>query len=281
MSAPSFFVQQPRWVVLSMFLFLWSVSSGFRRDARALGLGVDARFYVPDADVMVDMQGEMWKRQVAIPTCAALCASQADAKVGCGPGLDLGCACHSPTFLPDTVNCMDVNCTTTDKQQGQQVLQSACLAVGTSTTSAATSTSFSHSSISIASGPPPICTTVSPTPSSGTTTISVTVTATITESASGSSAPASASASLSDTGTSSVPVTVVTTTTRITSNSLPASSSATSPVTVVTSTSTLGGVPTAAGGAGAGGQNGAVGDFRGILGALLAALGGVGVLMML
>ncbi|KAI0827569.1 hypothetical protein BC628DRAFT_1409554 [Trametes gibbosa] len=285
MSAPTFLAQQPRWVILSAFLFLWSVSSGFRRDGRALGLGVEARVQNPDAHVMVDMQAEyapdaVQKRQVGIPTCAAVCASQAGAAVGCGEALNLPCAY--------TVNCMDVDCTTKDKQQGQQALQSACLMVGTSTTSASpTSTSFSVSRTSITSGPPPICTTVSPTPSSGFTTVSVTVTATVTESGSGSmSAPSStapaSSTALSDSTSSSVPVTVVTTTTSITSSGtvlVPPSSSATPPTTVITSTSTIGGIPSGTG-SGGGGQNGAAGGFRGGCSVLLAALCGMGALMM-
>ncbi|KAI0644799.1 hypothetical protein C8Q79DRAFT_732537 [Trametes meyenii] len=131
--------QQPRWVLLSVFLFLWSLSSGLRRDGRSrtLGLGVDARAHMPVADTMLDMLGDseserlgIWKRQVAIPTCAALCAAQAGDAVGCGEGLNLGCACHSPSFLPDTVNCMESNCTSKDSQLGQQAIQSACLRIG-------------------------------------------------------------------------------------------------------------------------------------------------------
>ncbi|KAI0364832.1 hypothetical protein BV20DRAFT_1104984 [Pilatotrama ljubarskyi] len=288
MAAPPFVAQQPRWLVLSVFLFLWSLSSGFRRDGRtrALGLGVEARTHMPVADTMMDMQEEgipvIWKRQlVGIPNCAALCASQAGDAVGCGEGLNLGCACHSPSFLPNTVTCMDNNCTSIDEQLGQQALQSACQAIGTSTTSPATTTSFSVSSTSITSGPPPICTTGSPTSASATTTVSVTVTITsstpgsspsssgsgavsATPSASSSasalpsgSASGSESASSGTTGTASVPV--VTTTSMITSSStvLLPTGSTTHPVTTVTSTSTLPGViPTSGSGSSGTGTGG-------------------------
>ncbi len=94
MPAPPFFAQQPRWLILSVFLFIWSISSGLRRDsrARALGFGVEGRIHVPDADIMLDMEREpmpdaMWKRQTGIPDCAVICASQAGDAVGCGEGL--------------------------------------------------------------------------------------------------------------------------------------------------------------------------------------------------
>ncbi|KAI0359484.1 hypothetical protein OH77DRAFT_1029274 [Trametes cingulata] len=258
MAAPPFVAQQPRWLILSVFLFLWSLSSGFRRDTRtrALGLGVEARAHMPVADAMVDVQGEgvpvVWRRQlVGIPNCAALCASQAGDAVGCGEGLNLACACHSPSFLPNTVTCMDNNCTSIDEQLGQQALQSACQAIGTSTTSsAATTTSFSVSSTSITSGPPPICTTGSPT--SATTTVSVTVTVTS-----------------SSAGATSVPV--VTTTSMVTTSStvLVPTGSTTHPVTTVTSTSTLPGIiPTgSASGTGTGTGTGGVGTGTGTNGA--------------
>ncbi|KAI0666964.1 hypothetical protein C8Q78DRAFT_407687 [Trametes maxima] len=290
--------QQPRWVLLSVFLFLWSLSSGLRRDGRSrtLGLGVDARAHMPVADTMLDMlEGSehlgIWKRQVAIPTCAALCAAQAGDTVGCGEGLNLGCACHSPSFLPDTVNCMESNCTSKDSQLGQQAIQSACLRIGTSTTSSPTSTSFTATSTSITSGPPSICTTVTPTSPSVTTTVSVTVTITSSTPASApsptsTSATTSGSASASDT---SIPV--VTTTAMITTNStvLLPSTSATRPVTTVTSTSTFGGVPTApgtgndTGAAGNTGQTGGAADTvgTGAVGAVLAVFVGVGAMLVL
>lgn len=94
MPAPPFFAQQPRWLILSVFLFLWSISSGLRRDsrARALGFGVEGRIHIPAADIMLDMEGEglpaaVWKRQTGIPDCAVICASQAGDAVGCGEGL--------------------------------------------------------------------------------------------------------------------------------------------------------------------------------------------------
>ncbi|KAI0628453.1 hypothetical protein C8Q77DRAFT_1076794 [Trametes polyzona] len=272
MPAPTFVAQQPRWLILSAFLFLWSISSGFRRDGRgnALGLGVEARAHLPVADVVIDGQADVWKRQVVIPNCAVICASQAASQVGCGEGLNLGCACHSPSFLPDTVNCMDKNCTSIDEQEGQRALQNACLAAGTSTTSASSTTTFSVSSTSITSGPPPICTTVSPTSASGTTTVSVTATVTVTSapgtsttapSDSGTSSPTSAASSdtSSDASSTSASIPVITTTTMVTSSStvvLPTSGSATHPVTTVTSTSTLGGLPTDGTGTDGTGPNG-------------------------
>ena len=97
MPAPALFTQQPRWLLLSVFLFLWSVSSGLRRDGRAtraLGLGVDARAHIPAADdlVVADAPDEyppspIWKRDAILPGCAAVCASQAADTVGCGVGL--------------------------------------------------------------------------------------------------------------------------------------------------------------------------------------------------
>ncbi|KAI9063966.1 hypothetical protein FKP32DRAFT_1666256 [Trametes sanguinea] len=287
MPAPNLVAQQPRWVLLSAFLFFWSLSSGLRRDGpgRALGLGVDARAHLPVADnlVLADEPEEyastgIWRRQVGIPNCAALCASQASDTVGCGQGINLACACHSPSFLPDTVNCMEKNCTSIDEQLGQQALESACRAVGTSTSSPP-STSASASSTSISSGvchgccavaiwPPPICTTGSPT-GSPTTTVSVTVT--ITSSASGSSTPASNSGSSSPTstsppvtseapsGTTTGSVPVVTTTTMLTTSStvlIPTSSATSPPVTTVTSTSTLGSAPSSGTGGGDAGTTG-------------------------
>ncbi|CDO72686.1 hypothetical protein BN946_scf184985.g106 [Trametes cinnabarina] len=280
MSATPLVAQQPRWLLLLAFLFMWSLSSGLRRDgsSRAHGLGVDARAHMPVADnlVLADEPEEysppgIWRRQVGIPNCAALCASQASNTVGCGQGINVECACHSPTFLPDTVNCMDKNCTSIDEQLGLQALQDACKAVGTSSSSPpSTSTSFSASSTLISSGPPPICTTGSPT-SSATTTVSVTVT--ITSSASDSSASGTGSGSVSSTTTStpfssqspSGSVPVVTTTSMLTTSStvvLPTSSATSPPVTTVTSTSTLGSAPSSetSGDAGVTGTGGGIGD---------------------
>ncbi|OSC97057.1 hypothetical protein PYCCODRAFT_1455117 [Trametes coccinea BRFM310] len=286
MPAPNLVVQQPRWVLLSAFLFLWSLSSGLRRDGpgRALGLGVDARAHLPVADNLVvgDEQEEyasagIWKRQVGLPNCAALCASQASDTVGCGQGINLACACHSPSFLPDTVNCMDKNCTSIDEQLGQQALQSACEAVGMScvftclvsrfsylllnwmeltreiyaagtATSSASTTSASASSTSISSGPPPICTTGSPT-TSATTTVSVTVT--ITSSASGSGSASSDSGSPTSTPPAS---------SQSPSDTIPPDSTTSPPVTTVTSTSTLGSVPSS----GTGGDAGTTGTGTGV-----------------
>ncbi|KAH9888528.1 hypothetical protein C8Q73DRAFT_668389 [Cubamyces lactineus] len=294
MPAPAIFAQQPRWLLLSAFLFLWSLSSSLRRDGRApraLGIGVDARAHMPAADDLVVAGAPeeyapslTWKRDAILPNCAA---------VWCGAGLNLGCACHSPSFLPDTVNCMDKNCTSIDEQVGQQALQSACLAVGTSTTSTQTSTSFSATQTSISSGPPPICTTGSPTSGSDTTTVSVTVTITSTSPASsgtGSGSSPSSSPSASGSDTSSVPV--VTTTSMVTSSStvfMPTSST-THPVTTVTSTSTLGSVPTdgsgndtGATGTGTGnGQTGAAAGMKTALGeTVVAALVAVAALWVL
>ncbi|KAI0764280.1 hypothetical protein BD413DRAFT_190596 [Trametes elegans] len=254
MPAPPFVAHQPRWLILSAFLFFWSLLSSFRREGGglALGLGVDARAmqeqYAPDA---------LWRRQVGLPTCAALCAAQAGDAVGCGEGINLGCACHSPSFMPDTVNCMDKNCTSIDEQEGQQALMSACAVVGTSTTSSQTSTSFSVTSTSITSGPPPICTTVSPTSSSATTTVSVTVTVT----------------SASPSSSASVPVVTTTAMETTSSTVLLPTGSTTHPETTVTSTSTLSGLPTATNPTGGSGQTGsATGVPPHALGALFAAV---------
>ena len=75
--------QQPRWLLLSVFLILWSWSSGFRRDgnrAKALGLGVEAR--------LPPFEGN-WeeKRQMGLPACAQRCALQATQDIGCGTSL--------------------------------------------------------------------------------------------------------------------------------------------------------------------------------------------------
>ncbi|KAI8968817.1 hypothetical protein BD414DRAFT_503644 [Trametes punicea] len=186
MPAPPFFAQQPRWLLLSVLLFLWSVSSGLRGDgrSRALGLGVDARAHMPVADnpVLEEVSREepftvMWKRQGGMPTCAAMCASQASDAVECGDSLNLGCACLSPSFLPDAVGCMDQNCTTLDERLGQMVLQSACQDIATTT---AASTTSSGSSMLFSSGTPTVYPTASPTSASATTSVSVTVTVTVT-----------------------------------------------------------------------------------------------------
>ncbi|KAI0333199.1 hypothetical protein GY45DRAFT_1344161 [Cubamyces sp. BRFM 1775] len=300
MPAPAVFAQQPRWLLLSVFLFLWSLSSGLRRDGRApraLGLGVDARAHIPVADDLVVPEeyapSTVWKRDAILPGCAAVCASQAAGTIGCGAGLNLGCACHSPSFLPDTVNCMDKNCTSIDEQVGQQALQSACLAIGEDDRSSAIvhqqhlrrlrpalalpkrrsrpQHAFRAANLSchgpviltirLLVGPPPICTTGSPTSGSDTTTVSVTVTVTSTSPASsGSGASPSSSPSASGSDTSSVPV--VTTTAMITSSStvLMPTGSTTHPVTTVTSTSTLGSVPTDGTGNGMGATGTGTGD---------------------
>ena len=82
----SFLSQQPRWVLLSLFLILWSWASGFRRDggrAKALGLGVEARAH-PFEEFAAD---GMQRRAVGMPICAQQCAIQASNTGGCGDGL--------------------------------------------------------------------------------------------------------------------------------------------------------------------------------------------------
>ena len=74
--------QQPRWLLLSLFLVLWSWSTGLRRDGRALGLGVDAAHTV----LKRDWEWET-KRQIGLPICAQQCALQAQEAIGCGNSL--------------------------------------------------------------------------------------------------------------------------------------------------------------------------------------------------
>ena len=79
----SFLTSQPRWLLLSLFLILWSWSSGFRRyPARpsAFGLGVEARGH-PFAE------HEMSRRLVGLPACAERCAIDSSLTVGCGESL--------------------------------------------------------------------------------------------------------------------------------------------------------------------------------------------------
>lgn len=74
--------QQPRWLLLSLFLVLWSWSTGLRRDGRALGLGVDAAHTVWKRDWEWET-----KRQIGLPICAQQCALQAQEAIGCGNSL--------------------------------------------------------------------------------------------------------------------------------------------------------------------------------------------------
>ncbi|TFK85517.1 hypothetical protein K466DRAFT_588035 [Polyporus arcularius HHB13444] len=264
----SLFTQQPRWLLLSVFLVLWSWSSGFRRDgnrAKALGLGVEAR--------SPPFEGT-WqeKRQVGLPVCAQRCALEATQDIGCGTGLNFACACHQPNFMADAVNCMTGSCSTNDKATGQSFLMLACKQVGTSVS---LPTSFSVSSTSITSGIPPVCTTGSPTSAaSGTTTVSVTVTITAGPSGAPSSSSSSSAVSPSSSVSVSVPVVTVTATATATASSTTTAPTTSRSATTVVATSTLGGAPSGSGASGGG--NGAVGLLEGVpvlaVGAALAAV---------
>ncbi|RDX43252.1 hypothetical protein OH76DRAFT_1474943 [Lentinus brumalis] len=275
----SVFTQQPRWLLLSVFLVLWSWSSGFRRDgnrAKALGLGVEAR--------LPPFEGT-WqeRRQVGLPVCAQRCAVEATQDIGCGTGLNFACACHQPNFMADAVNCMTDSCSTNDKATGQSFLMLACRQVGTSVS---LPTSFPVSSTSITSGIPPVCTTGSPTSAApGTTTVSVTVTVTAGSSGASSAAPSSSSSSAvspSSPTSASVSVPVVTVTATATLSSTTTAPTTSRSATTVVATSTLGGAPSGSGASGGG--NGAVGLLEGVpvlaVGAAVAAVfAGIAVLL--
>ncbi|KAI0712808.1 hypothetical protein C8T65DRAFT_646458 [Cerioporus squamosus] len=267
----SLLTQQPRWLLLSVFLILWSWSSGFKRDEnrqKALGLGVEAR---------APLYEGAWqeRRQVGLPVCAQRCAVEATEDIGCGPGLNFACSCHQPNFMADAVNCMTGSCSANDKATGQSFLMLACKQVGTSVS---LPTSFPVSSTSITSGIPPVCTTGSPTSAaSGTTTVSVTVTVTAGSSGASSASPSSSSSavspssttSASDSASGSVPVVTVTATAT-------ASSTTTAPTTSRSATTVLATSTLSPSGSGAsGGGNSALGLFEGVsvlaVGAAVAA----------
>ncbi|RPD58054.1 hypothetical protein L226DRAFT_537367 [Lentinus tigrinus ALCF2SS1-7] len=251
----SVLTQQPRWLLLSVFLILWSWSSGFKRDgnrAKVLGLGVEAR--------SPPFEGT-WqeKRQMGFPMCAQRCAVEATQDIGCGTSLNFACACHQPNFMADAVNCMTGSCSASDKAMGQSFMMLACKQVGTSV---ALPTSFPVTSTSITSGIPPVCTTGSPTSAgSATTTTTVSVTVTVTAGSSGTSpgsSPTSRSSATSSPGSASGPTVTVTATATATATT---SGTATVPTTsrsatTIVSTSTLGSGASGSG-SGAVGSNGA------------------------
>ncbi|KAH9925862.1 uncharacterized protein BXZ73DRAFT_78849 [Epithele typhae] len=189
----SLLTSQPRWLLLSIFLILWSWSSGFRRSSTpktaqaAFGLGVDARAF-PDS--------RLYRRVFGLPECAEQCADQAVQAVGCGNGLNFDCACHNPDFMPDAVNCMTTACSANDKATGQATLMTECVLAGTSVSVPTSATSTSTTSIS--SGIPPVSGPSSSASSSTSASVSTTTTVT---------------ASISTTTVSSTSTSVVTTVT--------------------------------------------------------------------
>ncbi|KAI0762935.1 hypothetical protein C8Q74DRAFT_188950 [Fomes fomentarius] len=241
----SILTQQPRWLLLSVFLILWSWTSGLKRDGKkAPGLGVEAR--VPQFQT---------RQQGIFAPCVALCATQANEAIGCGDTLQLACACHSAQFMPDAVNCFTANCTAEEKTEGQAQLMVACKQVGTSvslpTGVPSTTTSITSGVSDVPSesrtllsdnhcriGVPPISSPGSSSPGSSTeATITVTVTATL--SPLPSSSLSSNTASASPSGTTSNPG--VTTTVTV------PPSPTTHPETTVLQTSTLSTLPTGGG----------------------------------
>ncbi|PIL26620.1 hypothetical protein GSI_11286 [Ganoderma sinense ZZ0214-1] len=215
--------QQPRWLLLSLFLVLWSWSIGLRRDGRALGLGVDA--------VRVDSHA-VWeaKRQIGLPICAQQCALQAQEAIGCGNSLNLQCACHSPQFFPGTVDCMTANCTATDKEIGQDELLTACKAYVSSISLPTSFPTGTGTTTSISSGPPPISgsastTTTSHSQSSSSKTATATGAPTATTTAT--APPTSTSGAGSSTDSASGGVTTITSTGTLASGSSTSSTTGT------------------------------------------------------
>ncbi|KAI0740505.1 hypothetical protein C8Q76DRAFT_195241 [Earliella scabrosa] len=77
----SMFTQQPRWLLLSIFLLLWSCSSALRRDGarpKSLGIGVEAR--------TPPFEGT-WRRRQVFSSCVESCATNAGQNIGCGSPL--------------------------------------------------------------------------------------------------------------------------------------------------------------------------------------------------
>ncbi|KAI0737242.1 hypothetical protein C8Q80DRAFT_1214394 [Daedaleopsis nitida] len=264
--------QQPRWLLLSGFLVLWSWSS-FRRDssrAKALGLGVEAQLFGG---------GAHWeqKRQSELAPCALQCATEAGQSIGCGSSLNFICVCHSPQFMADAVNCMTTGCSPDEKATGQDSLMASCKLVGTSASIPGPPTS---TDTSITSGVPPIGNPSSTSAASSEATVTVTVTSLpLSSSDSGTLATTSSSTPLTTT-TSTAPTTVTSTSTTIPTPTPTPSS--TRPLTTVVETSTLniaGPAPTGAAADGSAGNGASAMEARISAVALCALLAGTVLLL--
>ncbi|OSX61380.1 hypothetical protein POSPLADRAFT_1074540 [Postia placenta MAD-698-R-SB12] len=131
----------PRWLLLSLFLVLWSITRGTRHET-ALGFGAQAQLS-------------------GLTGCPLGCAAQAFTQVDCTV-LDVTCACASSSFLSDAQACMTANCTVAETEAGIQDLKNACAAspvlvqrqattTSTSATATASSTASDSSSASASS----------------------------------------------------------------------------------------------------------------------------------
>ncbi|KAF9806393.1 hypothetical protein IEO21_08671 [Rhodonia placenta] len=120
----------PRWLLLSLFLVLWSITRGTRHET-ALGFGAQAQLS-------------------GLTGCPLGCAAQAFTQVDCTV-LDVTCACASSSFLSDAQACMTANCTAAETKAGIQDLNNACAASPVLVQRQATTTSTSASATTTAS----------------------------------------------------------------------------------------------------------------------------------